>query len=168
MKVLRQALAVGIAIVMGLLITAGARAAAIDDADALRGVAIGKGVFLLDFSSPKKLDLYLKVINGTYDGLVRQDVEPDFILVFIGPTVRFLTTEPDDELAMEYGDVLKDIAASIRELKRRDVKLEICAVATNVFNVDNDKVLPELQVVGDGFISLIGYQSQGYHLVPIF
>jgi len=25
-----------------------------------------------------------------------------------------------------------------------------------------------MTLVGDGFISLIGYQAQGYHLVPVF
>jgi hypothetical protein len=41
-------------------------------------------------------------------------------------------------------------------------------LATRVFGVDNAGLLPQLQLVGDGFISLIGYQSQGYHLVPIY
>lgn len=48
------------------------------------------------------------------------------------------------------------------------VRQEICAVATRVFGIDNSTVLPGLKLVGDGFISLIGYQAQGYHLVPVF
>jgi len=29
-------------------------------------------------------------------------------------------------------------------------------------------ILPGMTLVGDGFISLIGYQAQGYHLVPVY
>ena len=48
------------------------------------------------------------------------------------------------------------------------MRQEICAVATRVFGIDNDTVLPGLTPVADGFVSLIGYQAQGYHLVPVF
>jgi hypothetical protein len=45
---------------------------------------------------------------------------------------------------------------------------EACAIATRVFGVDNAGLLPQLQLVFDGFISLIGYQSQGHQLMPIY
>jgi hypothetical protein len=41
-------------------------------------------------------------------------------------------------------------------------------VATEVFGIDNSTLFADLDLVGDGFISLIGYQAQGYHLVPVF
>lgn len=143
-------------------------AAAINDARALADLKTAKGVFLVDIGDPKKLAFYLDVIKGTHAGLVRQNVKPDFILVFIGPSVPFLTTEPDDDVVMEHEDTLNRIAAAVADLDRLGVRQEICAVATKVFNVDNEKVLPQLDVVGDGFISLIGYQAQGYALVPVF
>ena len=90
------------------------------------------------------------------------------MLVFIGETVKYLSTNPDDLLAMEYEDQLASIAESSRALKKLGVRMEVCAVATRVFGVDNDTVLPEMDVVGDGFISLIGWQTQGHKLVPIF
>ena len=152
-----------------LLASLGARAAqTYDDAAALQGVETGEGVFLLDFTNPRKTALYMDVIKGTHEGLVRQGVEPDFVLVFIGPTVQYLSTEPADELQMEHGKHLEAIAGTAAALKDLGVRMEVCAVATEVFNVDNDTILPEMEVVGDGFISLIGWQTQGYHLVPIF
>jgi len=95
-------------------------------------------------------------------------VTPNMVLVFIGETVKYLSTKPEDLLAMEYEDQLKSIAKSSKELKKLGVRMEVCAVATKVFGVDNDSVLPEMDVVGDGFISLIGWQIQGHKLVPIF
>lgn len=146
----------------------GAQASEINDAAALRGVTEGKGVFLIDFNDPGKTDFYLKIIKGTHAGMLRQGVKPDFVVVYIGPTVRFLTTKPGDDLALEHDDALKGIAQSVRELQELGVRQEICAIATKVFMVDNDTILPGLTLVGDGFISLIGWQSQGYRLVPLF
>ena len=48
------------------------------------------------------------------------------------------------------------------------IRLEICLVAAQVFGVDPGSVLPEIKQVGNGWISLIGYQARGYSLVPAY
>lgn len=150
------------------LLTAQAATAPISDAAALQGVKDGKGVFLIDFSDAKKTAFYLEIIKGTHAGLARQGAKPSFVIVYIGPTVRFLTTAPDGELELEQGDALKAIADQVKELNQLGVRQEICAIATKVFKVPNETVLPGLTLVGDGFISLIGWQTQGYKLIPLF
>ncbi|MET0029649.1 MAG: DsrE family protein [Candidatus Thiodiazotropha sp.] len=152
-----------------LLLTASLEAEPlIDDSAALKGVELTRSVFLIDFTNPRKTAFYLDIIEGTHDGLVRQGVTPHMVLVFIGETVRYLSTAPDDLLEMEYADELASIAESVKALDARGVRMEVCAVATRVFGVDNASILPEMSVVGDGFISLIGWQTQGHKLVPIF
>mgnify|MGYP001813094225 FL=1 len=141
---------------------------AINDQAALADLKVGKGVFLVDIGDPKKLNFYLEVIQGTYKGMKKQGVDPDFILVFIGPSVKYLSTSPSAQTEQAAGGVLLDIESNVEALAALGVKQEICAVATRVLGVDNKTVFPGLSVVGDGFISLIGYQSQGYHLVPVF
>ncbi|MCW8827656.1 MAG: DsrE family protein [Gammaproteobacteria bacterium] len=145
-----------------------AQQAPINDAAALGNLKTGKGVFLVDIGDPKKLNFYLEVIQGTHKGMKAQGVEPDFILVYIGPSVKYLTGSPSAETEQETGGLLLDIEANVEKLGKLGVRQEICAVATRVFGVDNDSVFPDLSLVGDGFISLIGYQAQGYHLVPVF
>ncbi|MES9942846.1 MAG: DsrE family protein [Candidatus Thiodiazotropha sp. 6PLUC2] len=140
----------------------------IDDSAALNGVKATKSVFLIDFTNPRKTAFYLDIIRGTHEGLVKQGVTPDMVLVFIGETVRYLSTEPDDELELEFGDELNAISATAKILKQKGVRMEVCAIANRVFKVENNTVLPEMDVVGDGFISLIGWQTQGHKLVPIF
>ena len=66
---------------------------AIDDSASLNGINTAKGVFLIDFTNPKKTAFYLKVIKGTHEGFVKQGVKPDMVLVFIGQTVKYLSTE---------------------------------------------------------------------------
>jgi intracellular sulfur oxidation DsrE/DsrF family protein len=66
------------------------------------------------------------------------------------------------------GDVLLDIESNVEALASLGIRQEVCAVATRVFGIDNKTILSGMTLVGDGFISLIGYQAQGYHLVPVF
>ncbi|MDD2988686.1 MAG: DsrE family protein [Zoogloea sp.] len=139
-----------------------------NDAMALRGVSEGKGVFLIDFSNPRKTAFYLSIIKRTHQGLGRQGVKPDLILVYIGETVRYLSSRPDPKLLVEHEDALEAVAILVRELAAMGVRQEVCAIATQVMGVDNASLHEGLSVVADGFISLIGYQTQGYKLVPIF
>jgi len=140
----------------------------INDQAALADLKVGKGVFLVDIGDAKKLNFYLEVIQGTYKGMKDQGVDPDFVLVFIGPSVKYLSTSPPAEIEQAVGGVLMEIESNVEALASLGVRLEVCAVATRVFGIDNKTILPGMTLVGDGFISLIGYQAQGYHLVPVF
>lgn len=140
----------------------------INDKQALADLKTGKGVFLVDIGDAKKLNFYLEVIQGTHKGMKSQGVEPDFILVYIGPSVKYLTNSPSEETEGSLGGLLLDIESNVAKLAALGVRQEICAVATRVFGIDNDTLFPGLSLVADGFISLIGYQAQGYHLVPVF
>jgi intracellular sulfur oxidation DsrE/DsrF family protein len=140
----------------------------INDQAALADLKTGKGVFLIDIGDASKLNFYLEVIQGTYKGMKGQGTEPDFVLVYIGPSVKYLTTSPAAETEQAAGGVLLEIESNVEALAALGVRQEICAVATRVFGIENNTILPGLTLVGDGFISLIGYQAQGYHLVPVF
>ena len=140
----------------------------INDAAALADLKTGKGVFLVDIGDAKKLNFYLEVIQGTYKGMKQQGVEPDFVLVYIGPSVKYLSTSPAAEVEKSAAGVLLEIESNVEALAELGVRQEICAVAMRVFGIDDESVLPGLTLVGDGFISLIGYQAQGYHLVPVY
>jgi len=141
----------------------------INDSRSLGGLQTAKGVFLVDIGDARKLNFYLEVIQGTHKGMKEQGVEPDFILVYIGPSVKYLTSEPSKETEqLVDAAVLLDIESNVEALAALGKRQEVCAVATRVFGIDNDTVFSDMTLVGDGFISLIGYQAQGYHLVPVF
>ncbi len=148
--------------------TAHAAENVINDSASLGKLKVGKGVFLVDIGDAKKLNFYLEVIQGSYKGMKAQGVEPDFIVVYIGPSVKYLSNETSNETEEEAGDILLEIESNVEALAELGIKQEVCAVATRVFGIDNKTVFPDLTLVGDGFISLIGYQAQGYHLVPVF
>ena len=56
----------------------------------------------------------------------------------------------------------------IEDFKNLGVTIELCGIAAKGNKVDLDDFLPGIEVVANGYISVIGYQSQGYNLVPIY
>jgi intracellular sulfur oxidation DsrE/DsrF family protein len=63
---------------------------------------------------------------------------------------------------------LDEIASTVTAMAKDGITLEICLVAVKYFDVDPASVLPEIKGVGNGWISVIGYQAQGYSLVPVY
>lgn len=134
--------------------------------NALQGVNATKAIFDINFGDPKKLELYLDVIERTHSGLLQQGHHPDFIIAFRGSSVRLITNETwsfseEDQLRLQKG------AALLKKLSEQGVQLEACTIATDLFKIDNNSLLSAVKPVGNTFISLIGYQSQGYSLIPI-
>lgn len=148
--------------------TASASENSINDSAALADMKVGKSVFLVDIGDAKKLNFYLQVIQGTHKNMKDQGVTPDFVVVYIGPSVKYLTSAPSAQAEKDAAGLMLDIESNIDALATLGIRQEICAVATRVFGVKNDTIHSGLSLVGDGFISLIGYQEQGYHLVPVF
>lgn len=127
------------------------------DTVALSGVTAGKGYFDINVADANKLALYLDVIKQTHEGLIAQSVVPDFVIAFRGPSVSLITTAASTDLQTKI--------ASINSLS--NVRMEACAVATGIFGVDNSTVLPDVVLVGNTFISSIGYQTKGYSPILI-
>ena len=140
----------------------------IDDIDALESVQTTKTLFDINVSTASKLELYLQVIEQTYDDLVRQKQTPSpvFVIAFRGASVRLITTE-NWAFSDEDQESIQKAAASIHKLSNKGVKFEACSIATRLFRVDNKTILSEVKVVGNTFVSLVGYQAKGYSLVPI-
>lgn len=141
---------------------------AYNDAMALKGVTQGKGIFMISLDNPQKLALYMKVIGGTHDNFQRQGVRPDLKVVFIGASVRHLTQSSLAKGEAASHETYGELARQTEQLKAKGVRLEVCAIATELFGIDNASLLKPLDVINDGFISAIGYQTQGYQLVPLF
>lgn len=138
----------------------------LNDIDALESVQSTKTLFDINVTTAKKLELYLQVIEQTYDDLVRQQQIPVFVIAFRGASVRLITKETW-AFSDEDQESIKKAAELIKKLSNQGVKIEACSIATRLFKVDNKTILPEVKVVGNTFVSLVGYQTKGYALVPI-
>ena len=137
-----------------------------NDNDALRGVTTTKAIFDVHVSKPEKFDLFMQVIKQTHDDLVQQGQTPEFVVAIRGASIRFITTE-NWSYSEEDQKLLEKSALLIEDLKGRGVNFEACSVASRLYKVDPQTYLPVIKPVGNTFVSLIGYQSKGYGLVPV-
>ena len=134
---------------------------------AMKGIKSVKAVFDEREGDPKSAALHLKVIHQTYKELAAMKKSPVFVLVFIGPAVKLISKNREG-VSPENKKSLDEIADTISAMAKDGIELEICLVAAKAFNVDPASVLPEIKRVGNGWISEIGYQAQGYSLVPVY
>ncbi len=142
-------------------------AAPLGDSGALQGQHEAKAVFMVDVDNPGKLSHVLKAIEKTETGLVKQHVEPHLVVVVIGPAVAFLTK---DRRGIPYTEqsAVAHAQGELEKLAGMGVQLEACGVALKGMDVKPEDVIAAVHPVGNGYISAIGYQAQGYGLVPVY
>ena len=137
--------------------------------DFLQGLKSFKAVVDVRSGKPKSLALQLGLIHQMYkDPSVRNVTDsPEFVLVFIGPAVKLVSTNTEG-LPPEDKETLAKIAETISAMAKDGIKLEICLFAVDALGVDRASILPEIKHVGNGWISVAGYQQLGYGLVPVY
>ena len=157
-----------LALLASLLLPALALADPADDRKALAGVESGKIAWDINMGDPAKLALYLEVMEQTYEDLVRQGVAPDMVFTFRGPSLPLVSSERTDvPMDIEvHHDAIADRIKAL--LARPNVRMEACGVAARLFSIDGGTLLPGVELVGNTFVSQIGYQARGYATIPIF
>ncbi len=152
---------------VGFLSIAAARAAVLKDTDALRGLTKAKAVFMIDVNNPQRVGHVLAVVGKTDTGMRAQGVKPEIVVVFVGPDVAFLTR---DRRGISYMDerAVAGVQKAVQKLKGMGVKLQACGVALKGMDIAPSDVIPDVQPVGNGYISAIGFQAKGYNLVPVY
>lgn len=128
-----------------------------DDRLALAGLKTARVIFDVRVPDIDTLVFNLTNFIETFDGIAAQGVKPEMVVTFRGPGVRLLTSAAIDEEAHDL----------FRELKRKGVRFEACAVAMRLFKADPAGLIPEVQLVANVFSSLIGYQNRGYATIAI-
>lgn len=139
----------------------------INDADALKNVSVGKVLWDITLDDPKKLTLYLSVIQETYEGLIKQDVKPDMVFAFHGGAVKLISTD-QEKIPLEEQEDVEKVHQLLTDLQQKaGVKMESCSIATRLYGIDNKTVLAGIKPVGNTFISVIGYNTKGYSVINI-
>ena len=151
------------ALVLGMFVVCSTGVRAADDSAALAGLKEGKIAFDIHEGNPKLLLARLNVIDETRQSLIQQGVTPHFILAFRGPATKLVQTD-QEKIKPEDREMAAKVAARIKEMSKAPgvEGFEQCAVASRTQETKTELVLPELRVVGNGFISLMAYQAKGY------
>jgi intracellular sulfur oxidation DsrE/DsrF family protein len=136
--------------------------------NALKGVKGIKAIFDYSQGSPKVSNIVFGAVKDLYKNRAVTSLaeRPQIVIVFQGPAVKLITNDRSNFAEKDFAELDK-FHKVIREVKKDGVKLEVCLYAAKVMGVDASTILPEIDHVGNGFISTIGYQTQGYALVRV-
>ncbi|MDW7710877.1 MAG: DsrE family protein [Deferrisomatales bacterium] len=143
-------------------------AAAQEYAAALQGLERLDVVFDVAQGNPAAANVVFWAVRDVYQAEeVRALPEkPRVVVAFRGPAVRLLSTKREG-VTREDAEAMDRFAATLREMKKDGVRLEVCLYAVQVLGVDPASLLPEVDRVTNGFVSVVGYQNQGYAVVAI-
>jgi len=124
---------------------------AYDDSVALHGIHHGKAFFDFNLTMvPEEMfPLLLRGVIETHGSLVAQGVTPDFIVSFRGFNMHWLAKTTSG-----------DIAQMITTLDYLGVRIEACNWVMDKLGMDPETLLPEIEVVGNSWISGIAYESK--------
>lgn len=135
---------------------------------ALDGVKGLNSVFDFGMGSPAMATIVFPAIKQVYEdkNVATLPTPPSTVIVFHGQAVKLISTDRKGFDKEDY-PALDKVAEMIRQFKKDGVKMEVCMYAVKVLGVDPATLMPEIDRVGNGFISVAGYQAQGYSVVSI-
>jgi intracellular sulfur oxidation DsrE/DsrF family protein len=139
-----------------------------DYSNALKNVNQVKAIFDVSQKSAKISNLVFWAVRNTYEDTTVSSLakSPEIAVVFHGPAIKLLSTDRSQYKPEDVAEVDK-FHTTLRQMKADGVKLEVCQYALQVLKVDPATVIPEIDQVPNGFVSIVGYQAQGYDLVRI-
>ena len=135
---------------------------ALDDKLAFSGLNSTRAIYDVSSNDEKKLQFIFKVIRDTYDGATQQGVKQTTIVSMRGPTVRLLVRGRQGDKVLQ-----QETVGLINELTERDIRLEACGYALNLFGVEPEDLYAGILAIGNSLNSVVGYQTKGYALVPM-
>lgn len=133
---------------------------------ALQGVTKGKAYFDVTIGDPKALLIRLELIEKTYHQLAAAGVSPDLVVGVRGKASGFFTKGNGYVLDSDLPKKER-IAAMVKKLSGMKVGIEQCYIAAGFEDIDVADFLPEMELVANGYISMIGYHDQGYAFIPM-
>jgi len=149
-------------------LAAQARMASADYKNALSGVSQVKAIFDVSQGSAFKLNLVFWAVQDVYNDSTVKGLSkpPQAAVVFHGPAVKLLSTDKNHYKQQNQEEV-KKFQETLRKMKSEGVRVEVCQYALKVLKVDPKTIISEVSQVGNGFVSIVGYQAQGYEVVVI-
>ncbi len=143
-----------------------AGASNLDNRAALEGLKTPKVYFDVSLKDDNLLVFRMELLDKTIKQMADAGLEVIGIMGFRGGASRFITRDDHYVLEEEINNK-KKIQEWVREFSNSGLVVEQCAIAAEILDIPQEDFIPEVKVVANGYISLIGYQAQGYSVVPM-
>jgi hypothetical protein len=143
-----------------------ASASNLDNSAALQGLKTAKVYFDVSLKDDNLLVFRMELLDKTIKQMAEDGLEVNGIIGFRGGASRFITNDDHYVLEEEISNK-KKIQEWVREFAKSGMVVEQCAIAAEILDIPQEDFISEVKVVGNGYVSLIGYQAQGYSVVPM-
>ena len=141
-------------------------AAQFNNEKALNGLSSVKIVCDVNVGDPDLLLTRMYFLDETYSQLLDFGVKPTIVVAFRGKASLFITKN-DKYIKAEQRKQRLEMKAWLEHFKELGFTIEQCYIAAKSYKIDTKDFLPQVNIVANGYISLIGYQSQGYAFLPM-
>lgn len=132
----------------------------------LQGLSEVRIVCDVNVGDPELLLSRMHLLDETYSQLLDRNIKPIIVVAFRGQASRFITIG-EKYVTPEKRETQREMKGWITHFARLGFTLEQCAFAAKILKIEKTDFLPEVTVVENGFLSIIGYQNQGYALLPM-
>jgi intracellular sulfur oxidation DsrE/DsrF family protein len=134
-----------------------------DNKAALAGVSEMKIAFDFTEANPQVLVRKLDVVETTRKQLLEAGVKPRIVLAFRGGASYYTQLDLAAVKEADRADALA-VRAKLRAMARADgvESLEQCNLPLSQLKLKPADLMPEVKLVGNGWISLAAYQARGY------
>ena len=146
--------------------TAAASQAEFDNSRSLDGVQKASIYFDVSLKDDALLVFRMDLLDRTIKTLDESGLEVSAVIGIRGHASRFIT-KGEHYVLDEQVENKKKIQQWIKRFSDRGIVIEQCAIAAGMHDIASDDFLPEVTIVGNGYVSLVGYQAQGYSVVPM-
>ena len=137
-----------------------------DNTRALKGLSTSNIYFDVSLNEAQKLAFRMDLVQRTIQQIQEAGLSVSVVIGFRGGASRFITR--DDHYVLEDDlSSKKKIQEWVKVFTAQGVMIEQCSIAAELYDIKPDDFLPEITIVKNGYVSLIGYQSQGYAVVPM-
>lgn len=133
---------------------------------ALKGVSEANIYFDVSLGDPAMLVLRLDLIERTISQMKGVGIATHGVVGFRGPASRYITIDEHYVLEEEIGKKA-NIQEWIKKLSADGLTIEQCSIAAKQQGIEHLDVLPEVTIVKNGYVSLVGYQLKGYAVIPM-
>jgi len=138
----------------------------LDDKQALGELTSLKMVCDVNVGEAKLLLRRLELIDETYSQLIDAGVTPTVVVAFRGGASLYVTRGVK-YVDTEDAGTKKEIQGWIDQFSQHGFRIEQCAIAAKAQKVDPADFLPAVNMVQNGYISIVAYQARGYALLPM-
>ena len=135
---------------------------------ALKGVTGFDAVYEVSQGNPAVANVVFWAVKNSYETAEVKALPKgsNVAVVLHGPAVKLISSNKGAFSDAEWVEVQK-FQDTLRQMKKDGVTLEVCDYAVKVMGVDLATIIPEVDHVANGFVSVVGYQMQGYAVVRV-